>query len=89
MTVRTGLSVRVKGPLASYATGVAEDLCERGYADVSAWHHMRLFSQLSAWMEQAGLEPPELTHPKSVPFWVTAEGRRPPGCVRSERSVRC
>lgn len=86
MTVRTGLSVRVKGPLASYATGVAEDLCERGYADVSAWHHMRLFSQLSAWMEQAGLEPPELTA-SEVGAFLGDRRRAAPTGLRTERTL--
>ena len=61
MRTRTPSSVRVTGPLTSYAAGFAKDLRERGYTEVSAWHHLRLFAQLSSWLQQAGSEPADLS----------------------------
>ena len=61
MVTRTASSVRVSGPLAGYATGFARELRARGYTELSMWRHLRLLDKLSAWLQQAGLEPAALT----------------------------
>jgi integrase/recombinase XerD len=85
MGVRT-LSVRVTGPLACHAAGFAAELRDRRYTDISAWHQMRLFSQLSRWLEEACLEPEEFTGAQVNRFLSARRDAAPTG-PRTERAL--
>lgn len=86
MRTRTPSSVRVSGPLGGYAASFATELRRRGYAEVSAWHHQHLFAQLSRWLEQAGLEPAELTAAEVGRFLRARRAAAPTG-PRTERAL--
>lgn len=86
MRTRAPSSVRVTGPLTGYAAGFAKDLRERGYTEVSAWHHLRLLAQLSDWLQQARSEPADLTAAEVARFLRDRRRAAPTG-PRTERAL--
>ena len=70
METRT-LTVRVTGPLAGFAEGFAAELRGRRYTEMSTRQQLHLFSQLSRWLEQTGIEPAELTDSQVSSFLRT------------------
>jgi hypothetical protein len=51
------LRVHVRGPLAEFAPGFAEDLGRLGYADLSARDLLQVMAHLSCWLGTEGLVP--------------------------------
>ena len=51
------LGVRVRGPLAGYASELVGHLVEQGYADHSVTNHLYRLAHVSGWLERGGLEP--------------------------------
>jgi integrase/recombinase XerD len=86
MRTRSSASVRVCGPLAGYAAGFEAELRRRGYTEVSACHHLHLFAQVSRWVEQAGLDPVELTAAEVDRFLRARRAAAPTG-PRTERAL--
>lgn len=66
--------VRVRGPLAPYASGFEQELRGQGYTKLSATEHIRLLAHLSRWLEDEALEPAALT-PERVEQFVAARRR--------------
>src|SRR3989442_3403242 len=85
MEART-LTVRMTGPLAGYAEGFAAELRSRRYAKTSTLQQLHLFSQLSRWLEQTGIEPAELTDPQVSSFLRGRMEAAPTG-PRTERAL--
>lgn len=54
------LRVVVVGPLAQSASGFAADLSSRGYTPLSATNLVRVFADLSRWLQSRGLRPRDL-----------------------------
>ena len=52
--------VRVRGPLALFAAGFADELARQGYTPLSARNQMWLLAHLSHWIERQGLGVDEL-----------------------------
>jgi site-specific recombinase XerD len=63
----------VEGPLASFAVGFVAWLVERGYRPRSVRVQLRLLADLSGWLSDERLEPPELTGDDAARF---LSGRR-------------
>src|SRR6516165_2948730 len=55
--------VRMAGPLAPYARGLAGELARLGFTELSARGQLGLAAHLSRWLEAAGLGTAELTGP--------------------------
>lgn len=53
--------VRVGGPLAEHAPGLAEELARRGYRSERAARHLQLLAQLSRWLQGQGLGASDLS----------------------------
>src|SRR5438132_7298177 len=53
--------VRVGGPLAEHAPGLAEELAGRGYSSERAARHLQLLAQLSRWLQGQGLAASDLS----------------------------
>ena len=53
--------VRMAGPLAPYARGLAGELARLGFTELSARGQLGLAAHLSRWLEAAGLGTAELT----------------------------
>ena len=86
--MRSGAStVRVTGPLAEFAPGLAEELSRLGYTYLSACNQLRVMAHLSRWMAAQGLVPTELTRRRLTQFLAA---RRDEGytCWLSERGLR-
>jgi integrase/recombinase XerD len=76
--VRDGVlvsEVRVRGPLADYATGFAELLAARGYATGSIQQQLGLISQLSRWLDAEGLGVEGLTELEADRFLAARRAR--------------
>jgi len=58
LSLRHGLYswVRVAGPLAPYARGLAAELVRLGYSSWWAQKQLRLAAHLSGWLDEAGLD---------------------------------
>lgn len=69
------LEVRVRGPLADYATGFAERLAAQGYAVGSARQQLGLISQLSRWLDAEGLDVAGLTELEAERFLAARRAR--------------
>jgi integrase/recombinase XerD len=67
--------VRVRGPLAGYATGFAGFLAGRGYASGSARQQLGLISQLSRWLDAEGLGVEGLTELEAERFLAARRAR--------------
>ena len=67
--------VRVRGPLAEYATGFAEFLAGRGYAQGSVSQQLGLISQLSRWLDAEGLGVEGLTELEAERFLAARRAR--------------
>src|SRR5262245_25194637 len=81
-------TVRVKGPLAEFASGFAEELGRLGYTELSACHQLRVMPHLSRWMAAGRLVAAgELTQLRLTQFLAA---RREAGytCWLSERGLR-
>ena len=76
--------VRVRGPLAPFATGFAEELGRQGYTPLSARNQMWLMAQLSRWLLSEGIDAADLSA-SDVDRFLCA--RRAAGC-RKLRSVK-
>lgn len=83
---RDARSVRAGGPLACHADGLREDLRQRGFTEVTAWHKLGLFAKLSRWLEQRGLPPSRLTALEIASF-IESRRRMAPTGPRSERAL--
>jgi hypothetical protein len=70
--------VLVKGPLASVADDLREELGSRGYTPRSISDYLRLVSQLSRWLQDRGLAAEDLTEAVAEEFFQLrkARGRR-------------
>jgi integrase/recombinase XerD len=76
--VRDGVlvsEVRVRGPLAGYATGFGGFLAGRGYAVGSARQQLGLISQLSRWLDGEGLGVGDLTELQAERFLAARRAR--------------
>jgi integrase/recombinase XerD len=81
--------VRVKGPLAPYASGFREQLFGWEYSPPSAATHLVLMAQLSRWLEAEKLCPVELT-PERVQEFLSAnraQGHRFPKSSRGSEPL--
>ena len=67
--------VRVRGPLAEYATGFAKFLAGRGYAQGSVSQQLGLISQLSRWLDAEGLGVEGLTELEAERFLAARRAR--------------
>ena len=76
--------VRVRGPLAAFATGFAEELGRQGYTPLSARNQMWLMAQLSRWLLSEGIDAGDLSA-ADVDRFLCA--RRAAGC-RKLRSIK-
>ncbi len=79
--------VRVRGPLAPFAAGFAEELARQGYTPLSARHQMWLMAHLSRWLSSQGLGAGDLSSTNVERFlWA----RRAAGCrrLRSNKATR-
>jgi integrase/recombinase XerD len=76
MTERSG--VRLRGPLAPYATGFAEELQSQGYTRLAAIQQVRLMAHVSRRLEDEGLDAVALTPARVLQF---LEARRQEGCT--------
>ena len=76
--------VRVRGPLAAFATGFAEELGRQGYTPLSARNQMWLMAQLSRWLLSEGIDAGDLSA-VDVDRFLCA--RRAAGC-RKLRSIK-
>ena len=76
--------VRVRGPLAPFATGFAEELGRQGYTPLSARNQMWLMAQLSRWLLSEGIDAADLSA-SDVDRFLCA--RRAAGC-RKLRSIK-
>lgn len=85
--MRSGVSVRVTGPLAEFASGFADELGHLGYTELSAGNQLRLLAHLSRWMAAQRLVPVDLTRVRLEQFLAA---RREAGYtgLRSERGLR-
>ena len=52
--------VRLSGPLAEHAAGLAADLDGRGYAPSTVLHSVRMMAAVSRWLEERGMTASEL-----------------------------
>lgn len=81
------LRVRVSGPLAPYAAGYAAELARVGYTASGATLQLRLVADLSAWLDDNGLEPGALSRTEVDRFLAA---RRASGRTRyaSAKAIR-
>lgn len=61
-------TVRVHGPLQSFAQGFATDLLSTGYAPGSVVNHLYLLAHLSDWLGEHRLDPMELSQERAAEF---------------------
>ena len=78
--------VRVRGPLAGYASGFAEFLIGQGYTAGSAHLQVQLVSQLSRWLDAEGLDVAGLTELAGERF-IAARRARVQRLFRSRRAL--
>jgi integrase/recombinase XerD len=76
--------VRVRGPLAPFATGFAEELARQGYTPLSARNQMRLMAHLSRWLLSESIGAGDLSTANVARFLCA---RRAAGC-RQLRSIK-
>ena len=76
--------VRVRGPLAPFATGFAEELARQGYTPLSARNQMWLMAHLSRWLMSEGIGACDLSAANLERFLCA---RRASGCKRL-RSIK-
>jgi site-specific recombinase XerD len=76
--------VRVRGPLAPFATGFAEELARQGYTPLSARNQMWLMAHLSRWLLSEGIGAVDLSAANVERFLCA---RRAAGCRRL-RSIK-
>lgn len=60
--------VRFTGPLAPFASGLADELARLGYARTSATNQLQLAAHLSRWLQAAGVDASGLTAPVIARF---------------------
>ncbi len=66
--------VRFTGPLARFASGLAEELALLGYTATSATAQLLLAAHLSRWLESQGMGPGDLTGPVIERFLAARRG---------------
>ena len=80
--------VRVRGPLAPFATGFAEELGRQGYTPLSARNQMWLMAQLSRWLLSEGIDAGDLSAADVDRFYVLVVPLVVGSFARSRRRAR-
>ena len=63
--------VRMRGPLADFTVGFAQELDRRGYPRERVTRHLQLFAHLSRWLEREGLAAEELNQERVAEYLET------------------
>lgn len=81
--------VHVRGPLAPFAAGFADELARQGYTPLSARNQMWLLAHLSRWLEQQGLGVDELNATEEERFVCArrVSGRRQLHSIKALRPI--
>ena len=81
------IRVLVKGPLASVADDLREELGSQGYTPRSISDYLRLVSQLSRWLQDRGLTAEDLTESVAREFFQLRKSRGRRKSLTDRKSV--